>query len=270
MQKIEMLVDETLENLKYKMFKERAPFLELETTGFSELDKQIKGIAAGSITTVGSCHAALVKSLLLQMSEHFAVTLGLTVVYFSSDQKKSQICQRLILSAARLSLAELNVDDELADSWFQIKKSISQLRQTNLFIEESNFLTIEDIETLCRRISPTPSQSLVVIDSLQELVYRSALTNAVILSRLKTLTQKLRLFLVIGTQLSPTIEYSRNRKLFLNSLSETEHSDTAIYLFQDVNDSTKEEVKINILKSIGGSRGTIRLKFDMDRQLYAR
>lgn len=41
-------------------------------------------------------------------------------------------------------------------------------------------------------------------------------------------------------------------------------------LFQDVNDSTKEEVKINILKSIGGSKGTARLKFDMDRQLYLR
>ena len=218
-------------------------------TGFSDLDKIIKGLNNSSLNVIAG-RPSMGKSTL---AFNIAVNLAkkIPVAIFILEMSKEYVLNNII-------------DSNLLD--------------TQIIIDDTPNISITEIQEKCRRLKAEKNIGLVIIDYLQ-LISTDDETNreqelSSISQVLKKLAEELNIPVLVTSQLSsePDIRYKTGQdprptpKDFGYSSGIIKYADTIMLLYKDdyyyQNSDKKNVLEINVAKSKNGRLGTIVIDYN--------
>lgn len=207
------------------------------------------------------------------------------IVFFSLEMSKEQIIQRMVANLAEIDgniLRNGQIDDFIRK---KIYKSVNEIKDYKIFIEDKPNMTILDIESRLRQIAQNHEIKLVVVDYLQLIESTNHSQNRVlevgkISRKLKIMARELNIPLIAIAQLSRKIEERKaeEKRPMLSDLRESgsieQDADIVTFIDYDRNQidplssttgSTKTlsrvEVVFYIEKHRNGRTGTVKLWF---------
>lgn len=218
-------------------------------TGFSDLDKIIKGLNNSSLNVIAG-RPSMGKSTL---AFNIAVNLAkkIPVAIFILEMSKEYVLNNII-------------DSNLLD--------------TQIIIDDTPNISITEIQEKCRRLKAEKNIGLVIIDYLQ-LISSDDETNreqelSSISQVLKKLAEELNIPVLVTSQLSkePDIRFKAGQdprptlKDFGYSSGIIKYADTIMLLYKDdyyyQNSDKKNVLEINVAKSKNGRLGTIVIDYN--------
>jgi replicative DNA helicase len=103
----------------------------------------------------------------LDVARAASIRHGLTSVIFSLEMSRTEITMRLLSAEARIPLQKLR-QGKLDDSdWTKMARTMGELTDAPLFIDDSPNMSLMEIRAKCRRLKQRHDLKLVIIDYLQ-------------------------------------------------------------------------------------------------------
>lgn len=137
-------------------------------TGYPLLDKMINGLKAPDMFIIAARPSMGKTSFMMNIVEHFAITLGKPAMVFSCEMSTVQLVQRLVFSRARFEASKLTKGyNPSKDDLQRIQKSSAQISASKLFIDDTAGITINDLRAKARRKHRDQGIGLIAVDYLQ-------------------------------------------------------------------------------------------------------
>ncbi|MBI4948145.1 replicative DNA helicase [Candidatus Berkelbacteria bacterium] len=223
-------------------------------------------------------------TLALNMALNAAVKGKTAVGFFSLEQSKEQIVDRLICAQAMVDGWKLRTGNLSEDDFPAIGMAMGTLAEAPLFIDDSPMLTPIEIRTRARRLKADHNLGLIVIDYLQLIGSNRGFgggDNRVqevseISRSLKALARELDVPVIALSQLSRAVE-SRDKKIpQLSDLRESgsieQDADIVMFLYrEDYYDRETERKGITdllIRKHRNGPIGEVELHFRAEQSRF--
>ena len=219
-------------------------------TGFSDLDNIITGLHNSSLNVIAGRPNMGKSSLAFNIAVNVAKIEKVSVAIFSLEISKEYICNKFI-------------DSNLLD--------------TQIIIDDTPALSVENIRKQCIRLKQEENIGLVVIDYLQLISIDNETNRKQELSTisrfLKNLAEELDIPILVTSQLSkePERRYKEGQdprptlKDFGYSSDIIKCADTILLLYRDEyyypNIDKKNSLEINIAKSMYGKSKILEIKF---------
>lgn len=229
-------------------------------TGFTRLDKLTNGLQRSDLIVIAARPGMGKTSLAMNIVEAAAIGGDAVCAVFSLEMPQTQIIQRLICSAANVSMSDALAGKLEPNDWKKIVKASDKLRKSKINIDDSSRVTPAEILSKCRRIKSKNNGrlDLVMIDYIQ--LISSGMKNAD-QNRTQEVAQITRELKIMAKELDvPVIALSQLRRIQSSEpqLSDLRESgaieqDADIVMFinrPDVNASDEEIVKKNIVKGM--------------------
>jgi replicative DNA helicase len=167
--------------------------------------------------------------------------------------------------------------DLMDQDWTTLADAVGTLGATNIFIDDSPGITVQDICSKCRRLKKEKGLGLIVIDYLQliEVTGRSKAGEnrqqevSLISRTLKQLAKELDAPIVALSQLSRAVEQRQDKRPMMSDLRESgsieQDADIVAFLYRDdyynQESEKKNIIEIIIGKQRNGPVGTVELVF---------
>ncbi len=103
----------------------------------------------------------------LDIARSASIRHGLTSVVFSLEMSKNEITMRLLSAEAKIPLQNMRKGTMREEDWTKLARTMGQVSDAPLFIDDSPNMTLMEIRAKCRRIKQQHDLKLVVIDYLQ-------------------------------------------------------------------------------------------------------
>jgi len=210
----------------------------------------------------------------VNIAEH-AVMSGNKVLVFSMEMPSEQIVMRMLSSLGRIDQTRLRSGELQDDDWNRFTGAVSQLRDKQLFIDDTPALTPGDVRSRARRVSrELGGLDLIVVDYLQ--LMRTAeksesRTNEIseISRSLKALAKEMRCPVIALSQLNRALESRPDKRPMNSDLRESgaieQDADVILFIYRDevYNEETEDKgvAEIIIGKQRNGPIGKVRLSF---------
>ena len=138
-------------------------------TGFDDLDKKTAGLQPSDLIIVAGRPSMGKSSLMMNMAEHALMTdQPGAVLAFTMEMPSDQIIMRMLSSLGRIDQTRMRTGDMHDDDWPRFTSAVSQLKDKNLFIDDSPALTPNEVRTRSRRIArEAGGLKLIIVDYLQ-------------------------------------------------------------------------------------------------------
>jgi replicative DNA helicase len=164
------------------------------------------------------------------------------------------------------------------NDWKRVNEAISQLADTNIFIDDTPGITIGDIRAKCRRLASSPEGlGIVIIDYLQLISSSSRYAGnrqqevSEISRLLKKMAMELNVPVISLAQLSRAVEGREDKRPLMSDLRESgsieQDADIVTFLYRDdyynkeAKKDNQSEVEFIVGKNRHGNTGTINLLF---------
>jgi len=268
---------ENLENLA----KNKRPVTGLET-GFYDLDKITAGLHGGEMIILAARPGMGKTAFVLNIATNAASTTQKAVAVFNLEMSAEMLVNRMISSVGQIDSYKLQTGQLQHNDWKRYNEALSQLADTNIYIEDNAGITASEIRAKCRRLAnQEKGLGLVVIDYLQlvttgnKRVESRQVEVSEISRSLKTMALELDVPVIALAQLSRSAEKRENSQPMLADLRESGslEQDADMVLFINRKDyyeakSEKKEtivpVDLIIAKHRKGSTGVINLLFELN------
>lgn len=268
---------ENLENLA----KNKRPVTGLET-GFYDLDKITAGLHGGEMIILAARPGMGKTAFALNIATNAAQTTDKAVAVFNLEMSAEMLVNRMISSVGQIDSYKLQTGQLQHNDWKRYNEALSQLADTNIYIEDNAGITASEIRAKCRRLAnQEKGLGLVVIDYLQlvttgnKRVESRQVEVSEISRSLKTMALELDVPVIALAQLSRSAEKRENSQPMLADLRESGslEQDADMVLFINRKDyyeakSEKKEtivpVDLIIAKHRKGSTGVINLLFELN------
>ena len=243
-------------------------------TGFSDLDDKTAGLQRSDLVIVAARPSMGKTAFAVNMVEH-AVMSGSKVLVFSMEMPSEQIVMRMLSSLGRIDQTRLRSGELQDDDWNRFTGAVSQLRDKQLFIDDTPALTPGDVRSRARRVSrELGGLDMIVVDYLQ--LMRTAekaesRTNEIseISRSLKALAKEMRCPVVALSQLNRALESRPDKRPMNSDLRESgaieQDADVILFIYRDevYNEETEDKgiAEIIIGKQRNGPIGKVRLSF---------
>ena len=136
-------------------------------TGFADLDRLTHGLHPGQMIVLAARPAIGKSTLGLDIARSASIKHGMTSVIFSLEMSRTEITMRLLSAEARIPLQKLR-QGKLDDSdWTKMARTMGELTDAPLFIDDSPNMSLMEIRAKCRRLKQRHDLKLVIIDYLQ-------------------------------------------------------------------------------------------------------
>jgi len=213
------------------------------STGLIELDHVIDGLHSSQLLVIASRPLMGKTNLAIGLAAHVAITEKLPVAYFSMSISTDQLTRRLIASVGHVNIHNLLRGLVEDDEWPRITAAINILVEAPLYIDESTVSSVEQLRARTLKLKSTHDLKLIVIDSLQHLVFhgkqsQETSSNNDYSKALKHLAKELQIPIVITTSLPRNIESRPNKRpmiqdLFGESKGIESDSDVVLFIYRD-------------------------------------
>ncbi len=141
-------------------------------TGFSKFDSILKGMSAGNLIILASRPKVGKTSFAIKVAQNAAKN-GKKVVFYSQEMLGTELCERLIAENSTVAMNTLidkkfqdksRPEDAVANEVNSIAKSVDEICQYPILINDSPSVSMQDIRFDCRLIS---NLGLIIVDYLQ-------------------------------------------------------------------------------------------------------
>ena len=255
-------------------------------TGWYDLDKLTAGLHENQFIIIAARPAMGKTAFALNLATNVAINTGKTVALFNLEMGAEQLASRIISSLGQIEGYKLQTGNLLNEDWKRVSEAISQLENTNIFIDDTPGITIGEIRSKCRRLaSSEKGLSLVIIDYLQLISggknYGANRQQEVsdISRSLKTLAMELHIPIIALAQLSRAVEGREDKRPLMSDLRESgsieQDADIVSFLYRDdyYNKEARNEENTSISELIigkhrNGPTATIELLFKKNTSTF--
>jgi len=249
------------------------------STGFFNLDKITNGFSENELIILAARPAMGKTALALNMATSIAMNEKKSVIIFTLEMRAEQLVSRMISSVGQIESGKLQNGNLLNEDWKRVNEAMSELGETNIYIDDSPGVTIGDIKAKSRRIASLDENlGAIFIDYLTLI----ATTNkyggnrqqevSEISRALKTLALELKIPVICLAQLSRTPELREDKRPILSDLRESgsieQDADIVAFIYRDDYyhpenkvDDNMSKTEVIVRKNRSGSIGTAELLF---------
>lgn len=251
-------------------------------SGFYDLDKLTSGFHPNELIILAARPAMGKTAFGLNLAVNAAQKTDKAVAIFNMEMSAEQLALRMIAAAGGIEQNKLKTGRLEHNDWKKVNEAMSELGDTNLYIEDSSGMTISEIRAKCRRLATQEKGlGLVVIDYLHLITgsakYEGNRQQEVseISRSLKTMAMELKIPVIALAQLSRSVELRENKRPIMSDLRESgsieQDADIVAFLYRDdyynkpAGDSSNVSItELIIGKHRNGGTGTIELLFERD------
>lgn len=255
-------------------------------TGFYDFDKITTGFQGGELIILAARPGMGKTALALNMATYAATTTKKAVAIFNLEMSAEMLVNRMISAIGGIDAYKLQTGQMQERDWKRYNEAMSQLADTNMYIEDNAGVTCAEIRAKCRRLANSKDGlGLVVIDYLQlvssgnKRIESRQVEVSEISRSLKTMALELDVPVIALSQLSRTAEKRESNVPMLADLRESGslEQDADMVLFinrKDYYDKSKDQnntivpAELIIAKHRKGSLGTIDLQFELNYGLF--
>lgn len=256
-------------------------------TGFYDLDRATSGFHEGELIIIAARPGMGKTAFALNLAVNSAKTTEKAIAIFNLEMSADQLVNRMISAVGSIESDKLKTGMLSHMDWKKYNEAISQLADTNIFIEDNASITLPEIKAKCRNLSrKDKGLALVVIDYLQLLTTGGKTESRQVevseISRnLKKMALELKIPVIALAQLNRGVEQRRESKQpKLSDLRESgsieQDADMVLFIDRaDYNEAKSSEKKETIVpadlviaKHRRGSTGLINLLFELDKSCF--
>jgi replicative DNA helicase len=245
-------------------------------SGFADLDELLLGWQPSNLIVLAARPGQGKTAFALGAATHAAVREQRPVIFFSMEMGYLELTQRILAAEAGINSRLLRTGRIPETDWAKISKTVGQLAEAPLFIDDNPHLTVMDMRAKCRRLkSQHGDLGLVVVDYLQLMStgQRRSENRQVEVSELsrglKVLARDLDVPVLALSQLNRSLEYRADKRPMLADLRESgaleQDSDVVAFIYRDdtyhPDSSDKGIAEIIVAKHRNGPTAKIRLAF---------
>lgn len=249
-------------------------------SGYYDLDNKTTGFHENELIIIagrpGMGKSAIVSNIVTNM----AINSNKTVAMFNLEMGAEQIVNRMFASVGQIDAQKLRTGRLEHNDWKKLNEAISELADTNIYIDDTAGITVSEIRSKCRRLKNSDKGlDAIVIDYLQLISssnkYSGQRTQEVseISRDLKKLAMELNVPVIALAQLSRSVEMRENKRPIMSDLKESgsieQDADIVMFLYCDdyYNFKSKDRpnlspIELIIAKHRSGSTGTVDLMFE--------
>jgi replicative DNA helicase len=242
------------------------------STGFRYLDEKLLGMRAGQLIIVAARPGMGKTSFGLNIAVHVAKQVGLPVAIFSFEMLAHELSMRILSHDAKIDSKKLRMKDFHEMDLKNLAVSFEKLSSLPIFIEDSGFLTIQDIQSSCRKIRSEHGLGLVLIDYVQLMKANASIQSreqqiSEISRGLKHLAKELECPVMALSQLNRGVESRTEKRPMVSDLRESgsleQDADVVCLIYRDdfyfPESKEKGIAEIIIGKNRAGETGTVKL-----------
>ena len=251
-------------------------------TGWTDFDKMTSGLHENQLIIIGARPAMGKTAFALNLATNVAVGSGKSVAVFNLEMGAEQLANRMLSSLGQIEGYKFMSGKLNNNDYVKFNEALSQLEDTNIFIDDTPGITIGEIRSKCRRLKSSNSGlDLVIIDYLQLVSggknYGSNRQQEVsdISRALKMLAMELNIPVVALCQLSRSVEAREDKRPLMSDLRESgsieQDADIVAFLYRDdyYNKAARTDNNVSISELIigkhrNGTTGIINLLFKRD------
>ncbi len=218
-----------------KLYASRNPITGVPT-GFDDLDKKTAGLQPSDLIIVAGRPSMGKTSFALNLVEHAVMESDGAVLFFSLEMPAEQLVLRLLSSLGRIDQSRMRTGDMHEDDWPRFTSAVSQLKDKQLFIDDTPAITPNELRNRARRVArETGKLGMIVVDYLQ-LMRGSGnpenRTNEIseISRSLKAIAKEMKCPLIALSQLNRSLEQRTDKRPVMADLRECVTGDTLVCL----------------------------------------
>ena len=256
------------------------------TTGFKDLDKATAGLHEGELIILAARPGMGKTAFALNIAVNAAMSTDKAVAIFNLEMSAEQLVNRMISSVGQIEADKLKTGMLNDNDWKRYTEAMSELADTNIYIEDDASVTASEIKAKCRRLASGPKGlALVVIDYLQLVTTGGRVESRQVevseISRaFKTMAMELKVPVIALAQLSRNAERRESNQPRLADLRESgsieQDADLVLFLNrQDYFEAKTAENKTNIVpvdviiaKHRRGSTGLFQILFELNKSCF--
>ncbi|MGL5828136.1 MAG: DnaB-like helicase C-terminal domain-containing protein, partial [Angustibacter sp.] len=121
-------------------------------TGFSDLDRLTNGLHPGQMIVLAARPAIGKSTLGLDIARSAAIKNNMTAVLFSLEMSRTEITMRMLSAEARIPLQKLRQGKLEDGDWTKMARTMGELSDAPLFIDDSPNMSLMEIRAKCRRL----------------------------------------------------------------------------------------------------------------------
>ncbi len=250
------------------------------STGFYDFDKLTSGLHENELIIIAARPAMGKTAFAVNLAVNAALNSNKNVALFNLEMSAEQLAMRMISAQGSIDQNKLKTGKLEHNDWKKVNEAMSELANTNLFIEDASGISVSEIRAKCRRLATQGNGlGLVVIDYLQLIEGSSRYAGnrqqevSEISRSLKTMAMELNVPVIALAQLSRSVELRENKRPIMSDLRESgsieQDADIVAFLYRDdyYNKSAQEQTNISVTELIvgkhrNGNTGTIELLFE--------
>lgn len=250
-------------------------------TGFPDFDKITTGLQGGEMIILAARPGMGKTALALNMATYAATHTKKAVAIFNLEMSAEMLINRMI-SSFGVDAYKLQTGNMQEKDWKRYNEALSQLAETNMYIEDNAGVTAQEIRAKCRRLASSEAGlGLVVIDYLQLVssgsrrVESRQVEVSEISRSLKTMALELNVPVIALSQLSRSAEKRESNQPMLADLRESgsleQDADMVLFInrkdyYEKAKDFNQKIVpaELIIAKHRKGGLGTVNLLFELN------
>lgn len=255
-------------------------------TGFSEFDKLTAGLQPSQFIIIAARPAMGKTAFALNLATYAATHSNKSVAIFNLEMSAEQLANRILQSLGQIDGGKMRTGRLEHNDWKRLNEAISQLSDTNLFLDDTPGITIGEIRSKCRRLANSDKGlGLVVIDYLQLITGPSKSAGnrqqevSDISRNLKTMALELEIPVIALAQLSRAVEQREDKRPIMSDLRESgsieQDADIVSFLYRDdyYNKEARRDDNASISEFIigknrSGPTTTVELLFKKDTSTF--
>lgn len=255
-------------------------------SGFTDLDKETSGFHEGELIILAARPGMGKTAFALNVATNAAMKTGKPIAIFNLEMSAEQLVNRMISAVGQIEGEKLKTGMLNDNDWKRYTEAMSELADTNIYIEDNASITAPEIKAKCRKLASSPNGlGLVIIDYLQLVTTGGRVESRQVevseISRaFKTMAMELKVPVIALAQLSRNAERRESNQPKLADLRESGsiEQDADLVLFvnrQDYFEAKTADNKLTIVpaeiiiaKHRRGSTGLIQVLFELNKSCF--
>ena len=256
------------------------------STGFIDLDKTTAGLHEGELIIIAARPGMGKTAFALNLAANAAATTKKAIAIFNLEMSAEQLVNRMISSVGQIEGDKLKTGMLNNNDWKRYNEAMSELSETNIYIEDNASITAPEIKAKCRRLATKPEGlGLVIIDYLQLVTTGGRVESRQVevseISRaFKTMAMELKVPVIALAQLSRNAERRESNQPRLADLRESgsieQDADLVLFInrqdyFENKTADNKQTIvptDVIIAKHRRGSTGLFQVLFELDKSCF--
>lgn len=228
-------------------------------SGFGDIDRVTTGFHGNELIILAARPGMGKTTFALNAATNIAMTTKKAVAIFNLEMSAEQLAIIMIGSVGQIDSYKLRTGKLEHNDWKRVNEAISQLADTNIHIDDTPGITVNDIRSKCRRLAASEEGlAIIIIDYLQLVSGSNRYAGnrqqevAEISRALKTLALELNVPIIAAAQLSRAVEGREDKRPLMGDLRESgsieQDADIVAFLYRD--DYYNKESKMDENNSI--------------------